>query len=104
MAGGVPQVPGGGPVLKHVSGEPVLFVRLGERFYAYRPACPGCEGSLEDATLDGAQLSCPACGHGYDVRHAGRCDAAPDLHLEPVPLLVDDDGLVRVALGSGASG
>jgi Fe-S cluster biogenesis protein NfuA/nitrite reductase/ring-hydroxylating ferredoxin subunit len=104
MAGGVPEVPGGGPALKHVSGEPVLFVRLDERYYAYRPACPGCEGSLEEAALEGARLSCPACGNGYDVRRAGRCAEAPELHLEPVPLLVGEDGLVRVALGSPVAG
>jgi Fe-S cluster biogenesis protein NfuA/nitrite reductase/ring-hydroxylating ferredoxin subunit len=102
MAGGVPEVPGGGPVLKQVSGEPVLFVRLAERYYAYRPTCPACEGSLHDAPLDGVRLGCPGCGNGYDVRRAGRCVDAPDLHLEPVPLLVDEDGLVRVALGAVA--
>jgi Fe-S cluster biogenesis protein NfuA/nitrite reductase/ring-hydroxylating ferredoxin subunit len=104
MAGGVPEIPGGGPVLKHVSGEPVLFVRVDERYYAYRPACPGCEGTLAEAALDGTRLGCPECGNGYDVRHAGRCAEAPELHLEPVPLLVDEDGLVRVALGSAVAG
>ncbi len=102
MAGGVPEVPGGGPVLKRVSGEPVLFVRLAERFYAYRPDCPGCDASLEDAALEGSELTCRSCGLGYDVRRAGRCTGAGDAHLEPVPLLVDDDGLVRVALGTVA--
>ena len=102
MAGGVPEIPGGGPVLKTVSGEPVLFVRLGERYYAYRPACPACGQSLESAALDGAQLGCPGCATAYDVRHAGR-SADPDVHLDPVPLLVDEDGLVRVALGSAVA-
>jgi Fe-S cluster biogenesis protein NfuA/nitrite reductase/ring-hydroxylating ferredoxin subunit len=104
MAGGVPEVPGGGPVLKHVSGEPVLFVRLDERYYAYRPSCPACEGSLAEAALAGTRLSCPSCGNGYDVRRAGRCAEAPELHLEPVPLLVGEDGLVRVALGAPVAG
>jgi len=86
-------------------GEPVLFLRLagGAQPYAYRPRCPGCEGSLEGGTLAaagllGAELECPGCGHRYDVVRAGRCVDAPELHLEPVPLLVDDAGLVRVAV------
>lgn len=103
MAGGVPVVPGGGPVLKQVAGEPVLFVKLERAVYAYRPLCPSCGASLEDAGLDGATLSCAGCAHSYDVRLAGRCADAADLHLEPVPLLVDDAGLVKVALGSVAA-
>jgi hypothetical protein len=33
---------------------------------------------------------------------AGRCLDLPQLHLEPVPLLTDPDGLVRVALAAPA--
>jgi Fe-S cluster biogenesis protein NfuA/nitrite reductase/ring-hydroxylating ferredoxin subunit len=103
MAGGVPEVPGGGPVLKRVAGEDVLFVKLESDVYAYRPACPSCGVSLQEAGLDGATLRCAGCGHRYDVRLAGRSADAADLHLEPVPLLVDDTGLVKVALGSVAA-
>ena len=39
---------------------------------------------------------------GYDALRAGRCLDAPQLHLEPVPLLVGDDGLVKVALTAAA--
>jgi Fe-S cluster biogenesis protein NfuA/nitrite reductase/ring-hydroxylating ferredoxin subunit len=94
-AGGLPQLEPGGVLLKAVSGERILFVALesGTR-YAYRPDCPGCGGSLEAASLEtagllGAELECPGCGHRYDVVRAGRCVDAPDLHLEPVPLLED---------------
>jgi nitrite reductase/ring-hydroxylating ferredoxin subunit len=103
MAGGIPEVPGGGPVMKQVSGEPVLFVTLDGNHYAYRPSCAACEESLEDAPLEGDELACPACGQRYDVRRAGRALDAGDLHLDPVPLLVDDSGLVKVALGSVAA-
>ncbi len=103
MAGGVPEVPGGGPVLKRVSGSPILFVKLAEDVFAYRPTCPQCHASLEDAVLTGATLACSGCGRRYDVRRAGRCDDAPALHLDPLPLLVDDSGLVKVALGSAAA-
>jgi Fe-S cluster biogenesis protein NfuA/nitrite reductase/ring-hydroxylating ferredoxin subunit len=102
MAGGMPQLSGGGVLLKEVSGEPVLFLRPSERVYAYRPDCPGCAGSLADATLRASELTCPTCGNRYDVLRAGRCLDVPQLHLEPVPLLVDDAGLVKVALGAPA--
>jgi Fe-S cluster biogenesis protein NfuA/nitrite reductase/ring-hydroxylating ferredoxin subunit len=98
MAGVLPQLRTGGPLLKEVSGEPVLFLELDGTHYAYRPACPACGGSLESAQLQGTELECPGCGHRFDARRAGRCVGAPELHLEPVPLLVDDSGLVKVAL------
>jgi Fe-S cluster biogenesis protein NfuA/nitrite reductase/ring-hydroxylating ferredoxin subunit len=101
-AGGMPQLSAGGVLLKKISGESVLFLRPSERVYAYRPACPGCEGSLERATLRANELTCPTCANRYDVLRAGRCLDAPQLHLEPVPLLVDDSGIVKVALGVAA--
>ena len=109
-AGALPQLAGGGTLLKEVVGEAVLFLRLDAgTTYAYRPECPGCSGSLEHGSLDsaglvGAELTCPGCGHRYDVVRAGRCVDAPGLQLEPVPLLVDDAGLVRVALRTAAVG
>jgi nitrite reductase/ring-hydroxylating ferredoxin subunit len=81
-----------------VAGQAILFLKLGERFYAYRPSCPACEGSLEQAVLAGVELTCPGCGNRYDVMRAGRCLDSPQLHLEPLPLLVGEDGLVKVAL------
>ena len=48
MAGGMPQLAGGGVLLKEVSGEAILFLRPSERVYAYRPRCPGC-GELAGA-------------------------------------------------------
>jgi nitrite reductase/ring-hydroxylating ferredoxin subunit len=98
----MPQLSGGGVLLKEVSGEPVLFLRPSERVYAYRPACPGCASTLEQASLRANELTCASCGNRYDVLRAGRCLDAPQLHLEPVPLLVDDAGLVKVALGVAA--
>ncbi len=102
MAGGMPQLAAGGVLLKQVSGEPVLFLRPSERVYAYRPGCPQCDDSLEQASLRANELTCPGCGSRFDVLRAGRCLDAPQLHLEPVPLLVDDAGLVKVALGVAA--
>ena len=101
QAGALPQLNGGGTLLKEVAGEPLLFLRLDGTHYAYRPQCPACEASLEEAVLDGAELTCAACGRRYDARRAGRGLDDPQLHLEPVPLLTDEAGLVRVALQAG---
>jgi Fe-S cluster biogenesis protein NfuA/nitrite reductase/ring-hydroxylating ferredoxin subunit len=99
-AGGMPQLANGGVLLQEVSGEQVLFLRPNGRVYGYRPPCPGCESSLELGTLRAGELTCPRCGNRYDVLRAGRCLDAPQLHLEPVPLLVEDSGIVKVALGA----
>jgi nitrite reductase/ring-hydroxylating ferredoxin subunit len=97
VVGGLPQLSGGGMLLKEISGEPVLFLRLEDDFYAYRHLCPGCGESLEGGSLKGAELTCSGCGRSYDVRRAGRCLDAPQLHLEPIPLLVAEEGLVKIA-------
>ncbi len=91
VVGGLPQLTGGGTLAKDVSGEPILFVKLEDDFYAYRNLCPGCGESLEAGSLKGAELGCPGCGNRYDVRGAGRCVDDPGLHLEPMPLLVDEE-------------
>ena len=102
MAGGLPELSSGGTVVKQVSGRPILFLRLQETLYGYRPLCPSCERSLADALVTGTELTCPGCGNRYDALRAGRCLDAPQLHLEPVPLLVGDDGLVKVAVAAVA--
>jgi Fe-S cluster biogenesis protein NfuA/nitrite reductase/ring-hydroxylating ferredoxin subunit len=102
MAGGIPELSAGGTVVRLVSGQPILFLKIQETFYGYRPVCPACEASLKEAELNGAELTCSSCGSHYDVLRAGRCLDAPDLHLEPVPLLVGEDGLVKVALAAAA--
>jgi Fe-S cluster biogenesis protein NfuA/nitrite reductase/ring-hydroxylating ferredoxin subunit len=102
MAGGLPELSGGGIAVKQIGGSPILFAALGGRFYAYQPGCPECGEPLEGGELRGAELTCGSCGHRYDVLRAGRCLDSPHLHLEPVPLLVGDEGLVRIALPVGA--
>jgi Fe-S cluster biogenesis protein NfuA/nitrite reductase/ring-hydroxylating ferredoxin subunit len=89
---------GGRMLAKEVSGEPVLFLKLAGNLYAYRDVCPGCGTSLEQGELRVADLTCSGCGRRYDARRAGRSlDDAPQSHLEPVPLLVGEDGTVKVA-------
>jgi Fe-S cluster biogenesis protein NfuA/nitrite reductase/ring-hydroxylating ferredoxin subunit len=98
MAGGLPDLKPGAPLVKDVAGEALMFIRQDTSLFAYRPDCPGCGESLGLGTLEKFDLTCPACGHRFDVLRAGRCLDSPQLHLEPVPLLVDDAGLVKVAL------
>jgi Fe-S cluster biogenesis protein NfuA/nitrite reductase/ring-hydroxylating ferredoxin subunit len=90
VVGGLPQLSGGGMLLKEISGEQVLFLKLGDDFYAYRHLCPGCGEPLEEGSLKEAELTCSGYGHRYDVRRAGRCLDDPQLHLEPIPLLVSE--------------
>jgi Fe-S cluster biogenesis protein NfuA/nitrite reductase/ring-hydroxylating ferredoxin subunit len=97
VVGELPELAPGGTLLRQVSGEAVVFVRLdGGGTYAYRPDCPGCGRSLETAELVGGELVCAGCGQRYDVAAAGRCADDPALHLVPLPLLVSD-GRVRIA-------
>jgi Fe-S cluster biogenesis protein NfuA/nitrite reductase/ring-hydroxylating ferredoxin subunit len=98
MAGGLPDLETGTPLVKEISGESLMFIRQDTSLYAYRPDCPSCGGSLSDGRLEKFELACAGCGARYDVLRAGRCLDAPHLHLDPVPLLVDDAGLVKVAL------
>jgi Fe-S cluster biogenesis protein NfuA/nitrite reductase/ring-hydroxylating ferredoxin subunit len=101
-AGALAELRGERLLRKRVGGEELLFLQLAETTYAYRPSCPGCGDSLERGSLDATALVCGGCGNRYDVLRAGRCLDQPQLHLEPVPLLTDDSGLVKVALGAAA--
>jgi Fe-S cluster biogenesis protein NfuA/nitrite reductase/ring-hydroxylating ferredoxin subunit len=92
-----PGLSGGETLLREISGEPVLFLQVGEELLAYRDLCPGCGGSLELAALEGLELACPGCANRYDVRRAGASLDTSGLHLEPIPLLVGEGGRVRVA-------
>ncbi len=98
VAGGLPELAVGGLVIKPVGGQQILFLRAAENLYGYRPFCPACEEPLENPRLQGGEIGCSRCGNRYDALRAGRCLDAPQLQLEPVPLLVSGDGLVKVAL------
>jgi Fe-S cluster biogenesis protein NfuA/nitrite reductase/ring-hydroxylating ferredoxin subunit len=101
-AGAVGDLTAAGPRMRDIRGEPVLFLRVGGEDYAYRPHCPACRGPIGEDDLVAGELACPGCGNRYDVRHAGLGLDSPDLQLEPIPLLVDEAGQVRIALGGGA--
>jgi Fe-S cluster biogenesis protein NfuA/nitrite reductase/ring-hydroxylating ferredoxin subunit len=101
--GGLPELRASETVVKQVAGAPLLFAELDRNLYAYRAACPGCESSLDGAQLRDGELACPGCGRRYDVRRAGRCTDDPQLSLEPVPLLTDEEGIAKVALPAGVA-
>ncbi len=100
VVGALPQLSGGGLLVKEISGQPILFLKLASDYYAYQHTCPNCGESLERASLHEAEITCAQCRHRYDARRAGRCLDAPNLHLEPVPLLVGQSGIAKVALSS----
>ena len=77
----------------------MLFLRLMDDSLRLPARLPGLRALARGTReLRAAELRCPGCGHRYDVIRAGRCLDDRELHLEPVPLLVDDAGLVKVAL------
>src|SRR5579859_404516 len=93
--------PSSRPVRAPAGGMAVLVCAVRGTLYAYRDLCPSCGSSMASGQLDRAVLSCP-CGKRYDVRAAGRGMDDPGLHLDPLPLLADSQG-VRVAVPAVAS-
>ena len=89
--------PSSRPVIASAGDLTVLVCAVRGTLYAYRDGCAACGSSLADGTLDREELSCPGCGKRYDVRLAGRGLDDPALHLDPLPLLTDSQG-VRVAV------
>ncbi len=100
-----------------VAGTTVLACRIGDELFAYQDRCGSCDASLAGAALHrpmgaghlsptaGPVLRCPRCHAHFDVKHAGAGiddDAGPDLHLEPIPLLVRD-GVLSMAVLSTAT-
>ena len=75
----------------------VLVCRSDGQLYAYRDACPSCSSALQAGSLDDQILSCPKCGHRFDVRLAGRSVEGSALHLDPFPLIAAAD-TIRIAV------
>jgi Fe-S cluster biogenesis protein NfuA/nitrite reductase/ring-hydroxylating ferredoxin subunit len=89
--------PSSRPVTASADGVSVLLCSVRGTLYAYRDACARCGSALGDGALDREVLTCPACATHYNVRLAGKSTGDPTLHLDPLPLLADSQG-VRVAL------
>jgi Fe-S cluster biogenesis protein NfuA len=93
--------PSSRPVTAAAGDITVLLCAVRGTLYAYRDACAACGKSLSDGTLDREKLTCGGCGARYDVRLAGKGLDDPGLHLDPLPLLTDSQG-VRVAVPEAA--
>lgn len=93
--------PSSRPVSALADGTPVLVCSVRGTLYAYRDACAACGASMAGGALEREQLTCLACGARYNVRLAYKCLDDADLHLDPLPLLTDSQG-VRVAIGEAA--
>jgi Fe-S cluster biogenesis protein NfuA len=89
--------PSSRPVTAEVAGTRVLLCSVRGTLYAYRDACAACGMSLAEGTLTLGELACPGCGTRYDVRSAGQSLDDQAVHLDPLPLLADSQG-VRVAV------
>jgi Fe-S cluster biogenesis protein NfuA/nitrite reductase/ring-hydroxylating ferredoxin subunit len=92
--------PSSRPVAASADGVAVVVCSVRGTLYAYRDACPACDSSLAEGRLDREVLTCPGCGAQYNARLAGKSTADPAVHLDPLPLLADSQG-VRVAIGEG---
>jgi Fe-S cluster biogenesis protein NfuA/nitrite reductase/ring-hydroxylating ferredoxin subunit len=80
-----------------LAGANILLCRIGETFYAYRDSCPSCGSALGTSVVQENLLTCSSCARCYDLRSAGQCLDMRELHLAPLPLLVEKDG-VKVAV------
>ncbi|HTP14474.1 MAG TPA: NifU family protein [Streptosporangiaceae bacterium] len=89
--------PSARPVSASADGTPVLVCSVRGTLYAYADACARCGESMAGGLLDRERLTCPDCGARYNVRLAGKSLDDPALHLDPLPLLTDSQG-VRVAM------
>ena len=81
-----------------LAGKSVLVCRVGETFYAYQDSCPSCGSALGGGVLEENLLTCSSCARRYDLRSAGQCLDLTELHLAPLPLLVEQGGM-KIAVG-----
>jgi Fe-S cluster biogenesis protein NfuA/nitrite reductase/ring-hydroxylating ferredoxin subunit len=89
----LPEFNAGNLALTKLGGMSVLVCRVSENFYAYQNSCPSCGAALRGGALQENILTCSACGRRYDVCRAGQCMDMSELHMAPLPLLVEKDGM-----------
>jgi Fe-S cluster biogenesis protein NfuA/nitrite reductase/ring-hydroxylating ferredoxin subunit len=92
--------PSARPVITTASGLPIMLCSVRGTLYAYQDGCAACGSGLSDGRLDREVLTCP-CGATYDVSRAGRGLSDVTLHLNPLPLVTDSQG-IRVAVPAAA--
>jgi Fe-S cluster biogenesis protein NfuA/nitrite reductase/ring-hydroxylating ferredoxin subunit len=95
----LPEFTAGNLAITELRGMKILVCRISETFYAYQDFCPSCSSALGGSALQENLLTCSSCARRYDLRSAGQCLDVGDLHLAPLPLLVEKDG-VKVAVAT----
>jgi len=95
----LPEFTAGNLVLTKLAGMSILVCRVGKNFYAYQDSCSSCASALGGSALQENILTCSACARRYDVCRAGQCLDMSELHLTPLPLLVELDG-VKIAVAT----
>ena len=90
-------------VATELGGMKVLVCRVGETLYAYQDSCPSCGAALRGGALQENILTCSACGRRYDVCRAGQSMDTSELHMAPLPLLVEKDG-IKIAVATEGIG
>lgn len=89
--------PSSRPVSASADGTAILVCAVRGTLYAYLDSCPSCASSMAAGLLNREELTCPSCHSRFNARLAGKGIDDPALHLAPLPLLSDSQG-VRVAL------
>lgn len=95
-----------------VADIPTVVCNVAGSLYAYADRCAVCGSGLTGAELVGGVLACPNCPQRYDVARAGRgmalaggdngtVSSRAGVHLDPLPLLAESDG-VRIAVPAQA--
>jgi Fe-S cluster biogenesis protein NfuA/nitrite reductase/ring-hydroxylating ferredoxin subunit len=88
----LPEFTAGNLAPTELAGMTILLCRVGETLYAYQDSCPSCGSALGGGALQENLLTCSSCARRYDLRSAGQCLDVGNLHLVPLPLLVENDG------------
>lgn len=95
---GLAGLPDGAVTTFVVDHTAVVGCRVGTQLYAFVDRCDQCGESLATATLGrvlgggsgNAALRCGLCGAHFLLQGAGVCAERPELHLDPLPLLVNN--------------
>jgi Fe-S cluster biogenesis protein NfuA/nitrite reductase/ring-hydroxylating ferredoxin subunit len=81
-----------------VGSEPLVLARVDGSLLAYRDLCVACGMPLNGGSLSAGVLSCPSCERRYFLPRAGRSLDDEQIQLQPIPLLVERDSGVKVAI------
>jgi Fe-S cluster biogenesis protein NfuA len=90
-------------VASELNGLSVVLCTIDAVVYAYQNACAACGSGIATGAIEFGTLICPSCKHRFDLRKAGRSMQNRDLHLIPLPLLREPDGIKLAIAGMGTA-